>query len=61
MNEALLVLQEKSDTNTAKSYKSGGNNYNTEAKKQPMVPSNGCNEIVIPTNLNALHNKKSFS
>jgi len=58
MSEALLVLQEKSDTNTAKSYKSVGNNQNTQAKKQPVDSSN---EITIPTNLNALKNKKSFS
>ena len=54
MSEALLVLQEKSDTNTAKSYKSVGNNQNTQAKKQPVDSSN---EITIPTNLNALQYK----
>ena len=58
MSEALLVLQEKSDTNTAKSYKSVGNNQNAQAKKQAVDSSN---EIIIPTNLNALQNKKSFS
>lgn len=58
MSEALLVLQEKSDTNTAKSYKSVGNSQSTQAKKQPV---DSANEITIPTNLNALQNKKSFS